>query len=680
MRTRIVGALGVLLLSACSSGGSGESVGSVSQALHNANVNVSNMAGPQSEVGIAVNPANPQNVVTISHDISNLRHLGVWYSNDGGGTWTPSFVDGLVDDFPTTDSRFDPNVAFDSDGRLYVVYSMNGSGNRVVVLRSSDGGQTYDQRAVVTTDAGANNLHTPMVTTRTDASGNDDVLVVWARVQGGVESIEASLSIDAGATFPTTNTQINDSLQRTFVPWAVAHADGDFSVVWEVNQSAGTGAIFHDRLDGVTLAGGADTTVSTVQITDFAAATSKIPAQPDRGIFSVATVDVDRSTGRTYVSYADRANNTTDDTDVFVRISDDGGTSWSAATRLNDDATTTSQFMPRLAVDATDGTVYAIWYDARHDVTNNALVDIYSTISVDGGTTWSPNHRLTDAVSDESVGNPLRYTGNYLEYIGLSASSGAAHVAWTDARSANFTAGTNEDIYTTRFSAEGPVCSGGTYEAETMFHSTGNAAPPDGWNLHSNGYISTTHDFTAGPATITVRALGQSAGGVAPHMIVRVGGTVVGQVNVGQTTYTDFPFTFSASAGLQEIRIEFDNDFYQPPQDRNLWLDRLTVECASEVPENPCAGLCEAPTSASWTSGGSYQSGNLGTAAVCREVTQPVVGGNCGNFAAGRQLLVNGVPMVCNGANWASVPATRNGGYCVQATPGNWAWAFVTLW
>lgn len=222
-------------------------------------------------------------------------------------------------------------------------------------------------------------------------------------------------------------------------------------------------------------------------------------------------------------------------------------------------------------------------------------------------------------------------------------------------------------------------CNAETYEAEAMTKSAGNAAPPDGWNLHSNGFISTTHDFTAGPAAVTVRALGQLAQGVAPHMIVRVGGAVIGNVYVTNTAYADFEFTFNAPGGTQEIRIEFDNDFYQPPQDRNLWLDRVIIGCTSAPTTNPCDGLCDTPQSFSW--GDDYQSGNLGTGAICRETTQLAADGNCGNFAPGRQLLVNGTPMVCNGAGWGSaMPAPRNGGYCVETTPGNWPWAFYTLW
>jgi len=223
------------------------------------------------------------------------------------------------------------------------------------------------------------------------------------------------------------------------------------------------------------------------------------------------------------------------------------------------------------------------------------------------------------------------------------------------------------------------VCVPKTYEAESMFHSTGTAAPPLGWNIYSNGYISTNHTFTAGPATIRVRALGQSAAGVAAHMNVRVAGVLVGSVSVPATTYTEYPFTFLAPGGSQEVRIEFDNDYLQNGQDRNLWVDNITIECAAALPGTPCTGLCSNPTTFTW-SGANYQSGNLGTGAICRETTHPVVGGNCGNMAAGRTLSVNGTVEVSNGANWASIPPVRNGGYCIQTTAGNWAWAFNTLW
>jgi len=57
-----------------------------------------------------------------------------------------------------------------------------------------------------------------------------------------------------------------------------------------------------------------------------------------------------------------------------------------------------------------------------------------------------------------------------------------------------------------------------------------------------------------------------------------------------------------------------------------------------------------------------------------------VRGGNCGNFVNPRTLSVNGTTMTCNGGNWSSLPAARNGGYCISATSGNYAWGYFSLW
>ncbi|HET7541659.1 MAG TPA: hypothetical protein VFK05_17415 [Polyangiaceae bacterium] len=92
----------------------------------------------------------------------------------------------------------------------------------------------------------------------------------------------------------------------------------------------------------------------------------------------------------------------------------------------------------------------------------------------------------------------------------------------------------------------------------------------------------------------------------------------------------------------------------------------------------PCAGLCSPPKNITWS--GSYQSGQIGTGAVCLQTTMVVHGGNCGNFISPRSLTVNGQSRPCNNLNWATIPPARNGGYCVQTTAGNQPWAFITLW
>lgn len=90
----------------------------------------------------------------------------------------------------------------------------------------------------------------------------------------------------------------------------------------------------------------------------------------------------------------------------------------------------------------------------------------------------------------------------------------------------------------------------------------------------------------------------------------------------------------------------------------------------------PCSAYCANPVSFS----GNYNSGNLGTAATCHQTTGNIAGGNCGNFANGRQLRINGTVMTCNNGNWSALPAKVNGGYCVYTTAGDFSWAYFTTW
>lgn len=123
-----------------------------------------------------------------------------------------------------------------------------------------------------------------------------------------------------------------------------------------------------------------------------------------------------------------------------------------------------------------------------------------------------------------------------------------------------------------------PACAPKTYEAETMSHGTGGATS-GGWNVWSNGAISTSHDFTAGRTTVIVHAAGQSAGGTWPHMVVAVDGVTIGSANVTSSSYAPYAFTFDATTKRSTVRVTFDNDAIVGGADRNLLVDKVVVRC-----------------------------------------------------------------------------------------------------
>ena len=52
-----------------------------------------------------------------------------------------------------------------------------------------------------------------------------------------------------------------------------------------------------------------------------------------------------------------------------------GGNTFSRPLRLNDDNTTTAQFLPSITA-APDGTIAAKWWDRRNDLVNDSLTDV----------------------------------------------------------------------------------------------------------------------------------------------------------------------------------------------------------------------------------------------------------------------------------------------------------------
>lgn len=134
-------------------------------------------------------------------------------------------------------------------------------------------------------------------------------------------------------------------------------------------------------------------------------------------------------------------------------------------------------------------------------------------------------------------------------------------------------------VFTTSEQDQVPACTPATttYQAGNMSASTGGSAP-GGWNLWSNGSLSTTHDFAGGSTTVTVSAYGQSAAGVWPHMLVKVGDQTVGDTTVNTTSYAPYQFSYTAQAGSQALSVNFDNDYYQNGEDRNLYVASVSVD------------------------------------------------------------------------------------------------------
>jgi hypothetical protein len=104
------------------------------------------------------------------------------------------------------------------------------------------------------------------------------------------------------------------------------------------------------------------------------------------------------------------------------------------------------QFWPASAVDPSDGTLWACFYDTRGD--RKRTHAFYScAYSTDGGLSWAkPVHAAWVASDETQSGADSR---EYGDYEGLAVANGVAHPIWTDSRNL---ATQGEEIYTTTVS------------------------------------------------------------------------------------------------------------------------------------------------------------------------------------------------------------------------------------
>src|SRR6266567_444164 len=137
----VTGAALAAALGALGAAGAGPRAATVTAA----NVDISQRHLNESEEAIAVNPANPDNIVTVT----NVGHAeagltagmleGV--SFDGGRTWTTKLI-GLGAGDPLGDACCDPSLSFDQYGNLFMTYLYEVE-DQVPVALSTDGGLTF---------------------------------------------------------------------------------------------------------------------------------------------------------------------------------------------------------------------------------------------------------------------------------------------------------------------------------------------------------------------------------------------------------------------------------------------------------------------------------------------------------------------------------------------------------
>ncbi|MBK9099343.1 MAG: exo-alpha-sialidase [bacterium] len=357
------------------------------------------------------------------------KFTGFSYSTDGG----VSFVDGGTLPNNSGGDAGDPVLARnETTGRIYFS-TLGYNVSTIQIFRSDDGGLTW-AAPINGTPGGSSEDKQWIAVDNFAGPGNGNVYLISRRF-GGTPGIYLFRSTDNGNTFvPSGGVNIFSGGQGAFVAVGPDHTvyafyyNGTNSI--QVRKSSDYGATFSAAVTVVSgLVGGVNGDLGLVGIRQGTSTASSFRSNefPHAAINPVS--------GDIYVTFANDGTGS-DKADVFMVSSTNGGTSWSSAVKVNDDATTTDQWMPTIAVNP-GGSKLGIFYYSRQEDTANNLFKYYGRLAdISGSTvTFEPGFAISDVGSLPEFGRDNVINSVYMgDYNHAFATSSDFHVIWSDNR------------------------------------------------------------------------------------------------------------------------------------------------------------------------------------------------------------------------------------------------------
>ncbi|HMG06354.1 MAG TPA: sialidase family protein [Chthoniobacterales bacterium] len=422
--------------------GTGVSPGMISQygafTSFQVNVNASglNITGDAAnEPSISVDPTNGNKMVIgwrqFNSVSSNFRQSGYGYTSNGGSTWTfPGVLENNV-------FRSDPVLVSDDTGRFFYNSLLQSFFDNI--WRSLDSGQSWTNlQGSGNATGGDKQWH---AIDNTSSTGHGFQYQAWSTAGNNFGGRQFSRSIDGGVTWmnpifipnsPQWGTPDVDSNGILFIGGLNINS-GQFWCIRSSNAKNGAVTPTFDQSTAVNMGGDIDFS-DTINPEGLAGqvflAVDRSGTSTNNNVYMLASVEPFGFPG----------------TDVMFVRSTDGGQTFSAPHRINDDAINHSKWhwLGTLSV-APNGRIDVVWLDTRN-APNNTDSQLFYSYSTDGGTTWSPNVAVSGPFNP-FLGYPNQNKmGDYITMVSDNTGGNVAYCA---------TFNSEEDIYYVRVAPAG---------------------------------------------------------------------------------------------------------------------------------------------------------------------------------------------------------------------------------
>ena len=360
---------------------------------------------------------------------SNFRQGGWGYTTNGGTSWTfPGVLENNV-------FRSDPVLNSNETGTFFYLSLLQSFCDDM--WRSLNSGQSWTRLPPEGGGGGGDKQW--FTIDKTNSTGHGFQYQAWstaATCSGG----QFSRSTDGGVTWMNPISIPNSPI------WGTPDVDsngnlflgGESNTFWCLRSS-------NAKNGGVTPSFDQTTAVNLGGDLDFGDLINP------GGLAGQLFLAVDRSGGSTnnnvYMLASVQPTGFNSGTDVMFARSTNGGLSFSAPHRINDDPINHNKWhwLGTLSV-APNGRIDAVWLDTRN-AANNTDSQLFYSYSVDGGNTWSLNVAVSNSFNP-SIGYPNQNKmGDYITIVSDNTGGNVAYAA---------TFNNEEDIYYVRVSPSAP--------------------------------------------------------------------------------------------------------------------------------------------------------------------------------------------------------------------------------
>jgi hypothetical protein len=384
------------------------------------NVNLSNLNTFEGEPYIAINPTNPKNMVVawMGFVFGNGTGLTIKVKNtfNRGQTWSSAInLPHLSPNFTSADV----SMAFDASGKLfltYIDYRQSPDSGAVYLTKSLNGGVSWSTPTVVIT-AFADGTKTPLDRPWlvTNSTGTNLFLTTkpapWKLPPNRpyfISSTNGGTSFNAWRYLDTTNYLVGSSIAS---PMAAPAIIGN-TIIAAYPSYVPSQNILPQFILAKTVNNGGTFSYKTI-LTQGSLAASNDSA---KAVYKLLANPIN-SNHYVFIFIGSLAGI---DLDVLLTETFNGGNSWSAPVRVNDDVINNGKMQDLAWANFdTNGDLVITWRDRRNGTGPGfaRASEIYGAFKANGSSTFTPNFKISNTL--EAYGNLLFSSGNDMMCVEL---------------------------------------------------------------------------------------------------------------------------------------------------------------------------------------------------------------------------------------------------------------------